>query len=111
MIEVEIEGKKVGFRFGVRAIESLSKSTGLSTIDAIITKLVEQDIPFRTKFLLACAVEYCRKNGMTVVYTEEDAFDWQDDLGLIETSKLIDSLLKVYSGIKNQEAPGTGRVQ
>lgn len=113
MIEKEIGGVKRGFELGTYTFKLIAEHTGERDVRKVIQKLSSGDLPFIVSVGFCCAKHYdlrvARKEK--IEYTEDDVYDWVDDIGFSTFSdEVIAPLLKVYAE-KNLMAPTMGQSQ
>lgn len=115
MVEVKVDGIVRGFVFGTNTIRIFRGLTGIETIEDIFNGIGNKDkvrtqidhIGFLNDFLWACAQDYCRRNKQPMDFTPADVSDWFEEIGIVETRGVLDSLIKSYVE-KNRKAPQQG---
>lgn len=110
-VEVDVDGKKYGFRINTWAIKETCKITNCKSINELLVNMGlltgELNIELYMLFVLECAKEYQHSEGKDVTVTLRDVYEWVDDLGGVVTStKVIAEGLTQYLP-KNSEAPET----
>jgi hypothetical protein len=113
IFEMEVEGAKRGFRFGMwtngKACE-LEKCT----IDELFERLGitggSPSIMTLTNWFFAAAICYANGNKSEVDFTSQDVSDWIDFYGLEKSMKMMTEAFSTPD-IKNNEAPMTSAGQ
>lgn len=113
MIEKEIGGVKRGFELGTKTFVYIAEQTGEVDVRKVIQRLTTGDVKFIVSVGFCFAKHYdlrvARKEK--IEYTEDDVYDWVDEVGLKNFSdEIIAPLLKVYAE-KNLMAPAMGQSQ
>ena len=115
MKEVQISGKTRGFEFGTYTFKLIAEETGINTVEGVFNALVptEEDVKqinmsFMSSFCFCCAKHYALIKKEKIDFTEIDVAGWLDELGFLESSNIIQDLIKIYSE-KNLKAPETGQ--
>lgn len=106
---MEVDGKKVGFRFNML---SLGKACELEKCDMGqlwkrlgVTQEQETNIVTLTNFFRAAAINYNEGEGdFQTVPSAQDVSDWLDSIGLVKALEMMVSQFKVPE-IKNVKAP------
>jgi hypothetical protein len=107
VIEKEIQGKTVGFKFGTYTFKVIRQLTGIEVMEDVFRKLtVNNNVEFLVSFLQACAIHYAKEKGQNSEITEEQVCDWMDEIGLADSRMMIMELIKAFT-VKNLKAPVT----
>lgn len=104
LIEKEIAGKKVFFKFNMGAIELLGDLQNMGA-SQILTTGAEARISTLSAFLYAGAVQYCKQEKKTPDFTREDSTEWIGELGLSEVLKMF---TEAFTGPKYEEEKNEG---
>lgn len=103
--EIEIDGKKVGFKFGMRAAAITEKATGVMSSE-LFKRIIEQrgdTADSLLHYFYGGAVSYCMAHKIEPHPTIDEVGDWVDSIGFREA---VDIFNKSIEGPKNpnQEA-------
>jgi hypothetical protein len=107
MIEKEISGVKRGFELGTYTFKLIAEHTGERDVQKVIQRLSIADLPFIVSVGFCCAKTYDLRIAKKdkIDYTEEDVYDWVDEIGFsLFSDEVIAPLLQVYAE-KNLRAP------
>lgn len=119
MIEKEINGKKYGFHFNFYAWGMAEEEIGLPLDD--ILKVLGPDTdnkgnkivkPSNSRLKIICSLiyigakNYHESKGIPIDFKVNDIGDWLEEIGFIESMKILESALKMMIP-KNIAAPQT----
>lgn len=100
LFEIEVNGKKRGFKFGMGAFAQLSRIEKIS-IDAVTKLIISGDLQAQLTLLYAAAVQYAKLNKQQEP-TQEQVNDWVDHVGI---DKFIEAINNAFKTSPNAEAP------
>jgi hypothetical protein len=106
VVEKEIGGKKVFFKFNMAALSYFADLQGL-TIQKLGIELSDPKFSTIANFFYAGAVTYCRQEKKPQEFTQDDALEWIGIIGFEEAVQLFADAF-VAPVEKNQPAPTTG---
>ncbi len=111
IIEVQVGDKTIGFKFGTYTFKVIRELTGVDTIEDVFKKLtISNNAEFLVSFVQACAIHYAREKRVGKVdFSDMDAAEWIDEMGLVASRLMITELIKAYT-VKNLPAPETGHM-
>jgi hypothetical protein len=110
-VEIEVEGKKYGFRINTWAIKESCRAIGCKSLNQLLVEigLLEGAVNIENfmLFLLECAREYRHSEKIEGEVTIRDVYDWADEIGGVATlmAKITEGLVQYMP--KNLEAPET----
>jgi hypothetical protein len=99
LVEKEIAGKKVFFKFNMAAIEMLGDLQDMGA-SKILTSGGEAKLSTLSAFLYSGAVQYCKQEKKVPDFTREDATEWVAELGLNE---VLTMFITCFTGPKVDE--------
>jgi hypothetical protein len=103
VVEKEINGKKVFFKFNMAALSFFSDLQGL-TIQGLSKELTDPKFSTLANFFYAGAVTYCKQEKKPQDFTQDDAFEWIGVLGF-ETAVQVFADAFTSPPEKNLKAP------
>ena len=103
-IEVEVGGKKIGFRTGMLAISAACTAAGCRTTEELFQRITSIDLIATLALYYGAAYEYADKNKLPKDFTMSDVGDWLDDLGEEKANEIAAKMLESYTP-KNSNPP------
>lgn len=103
--ELEIRGKKRLLKFNMRAISYFCDLQNL-TIMSMARELGNPKISTLASFLYAGAVTYSKSISVDIDFTEDETFEWVDELGMDRVLKMITDLLIVPADLTKKKKAG-----
>jgi hypothetical protein len=88
VVEKEINGKKVFFKFNMAALSYFADLQGL-TIQQLSKELTDPKFSTIASFFYAGAVTYCKQEKVSQEFSQDDAFEWISVLGFEEAVQLF----------------------
>lgn len=92
VFEIEVLGRKRGFKFGMGAFAHLARIEKCS-IDAATNLIVSGDLQAQLTLLYTAAVQFARLNKQEEP-TQEEVNDWVDHVGLEKFIEAINSAFR-----------------
>jgi len=105
--EVEINGKKRGFKFGPRAIALGEREDGCKAGE-LFKKMNQGDQLAILNIFYGAALDYAKVKKIEVDFDSSDVADWVYDIGLQKSLAILGDGLKSYFE-KNLKAPATSQ--
>lgn len=94
---LKLSDKEVGLRFTVKTVRDLKTEKGIDVLSD--EKSIQDNIlDYYAGVLLFSAKAYAKKHNTGDEFTEDDAWDWIDELGL-SSEKLTEVILKFNESI------------
>jgi hypothetical protein len=110
VIEIKVDDKTIGFKFGTYTFKIIRELTGIETIEEVFKKLtVSNNAEFIVSFVQACAIHYAKEKKQEHDFSELEVAGWIDEMGLVASRLMITELIKAYTA-KNLPAPVTGQL-
>ncbi len=101
-IEVEFNGKKIGFKCGPLAIAHACRESNNKTIQDLIQSMAKGDLLTILSLFYGSAIQYGN-----IGVTMDKVSDWMEEMGEENAQLVTDKLLETFRP-KNQEAPQEG---
>lgn len=95
IVEIEVSGKKRGFKFGMLAIGLMMQRREI-TFPEFLDKLGKTDILFTIDLLHAAAESWHKSKNLPVDFTAEDVADWMDEIGMVKAFSIINNAFTKY---------------
>src|SRR5437868_5115792 len=93
--EIEVNGVKIGLKFGMLATAFFCEEEKVTLKE--MTDRLQDPTPFTLINSFYCAAKsYAVSKKQEFTYTQDDAADWMDEIGLEQASKIIFNLMEVY---------------
>lgn len=116
IFEFEIEGKKVGLRFGMLTNGKACRIDGNISLSELFKRLgitgeQQPDFATITNWFYSAALVYNESNKIPIDFTAADVSDWLDHIGLEKLMDLIKNSFETpkTDESKNPAAPETGQ--
>lgn len=92
LVEKEIAGKKVSFKFNMAAFEAIGDDLNLG-LSAMLITMGSGKLSALSTFLYRGAMQYCKQEKKQPDFTREDATEWLGELGFETVVKLVEACL------------------
>lgn len=107
-VEVEINGKQVGFKCGMLAIGIACRESGATSIQDFLNRIVNQDLISLLALFYGSACQFSGKKAPEL--TMDMVSDWMEEMGE-ENARKVTNVLLEYFKPKNDKAPKVGANQ
>ena len=109
-IQVDIEGRQRGFRFGTYALAVACKESGCATVEQFFGSFIGVDKPESQLNILnlfyGAACQYANHKKEPVDFNSTDVSEWLDLLGSEKVTEMFTEFLKTYTP-KNSTPPAS----
>lgn len=94
LVEKEIAGKKISFKFNMAAFEAMGDDLNLG-LSGLLVSMGTGKLSTLATFLFRGATQYYKQEKKQIDFTREDASDWLGELGFEEVTKMCEACLDV----------------
>lgn len=114
IFEYEIEGRKIGFKFGMYALKLICEKEGCTLKGFLERFAASQQNGIEPQTLInvfyCCALHYAKSNKKEIDFEEVDVSDWIDEIGLIEGMKMFKEGFEQFVPKNSKSLAETGEI-
>lgn len=92
LVEKEISGRKISFKFNMAAFEAVGDDLNMG-LSALLISMGTGKLSTLATFLYRGALQYCKQEKIEPTFKREDASDWLGELGFEEAMRMAEACL------------------